>query len=192
MNEAAMEAAAEGVSFGMFRAMYPGVEPEYLQRIHWRVRSRAKRVRSTVTFVAPPELIADLATMLNHMVSEKHGIPRWRVIDLRKRHGIKSPTHLFPEIYTAGAARRTKPMGFDKALDSQNYHNWVNRDTSLAGQAADYLRRFGPVVRCDDRGRYNENGTHWRRNFSVLTADEIIERAEANGFDSRAWARLAA
>ncbi|NYD88777.1 hypothetical protein [Sphingomonas melonis] len=65
------------------------------------------------------------------------------------------------------------------------------RDMSPAGQAADYLRRFGPVVRCDERGRYNENGTHWRRGSTVLTAADVIARAEFNGWRADQWAMVA-
>lgn len=68
-----------------------------------------------------------------------------------------------------------------------------NRDSSLAGRAADFLQRFGPVYRCDATGAPKPNGTHWRRgNSDPLTADEIIERAVAKGFDPDAWKRLAA
>jgi len=60
-----------------------------------------------------------------------------------------------------------------------------NRDVTQAGLAADFLRRFGPVVRCRADGRYDERGTHWRRGSTVLTADEVIERAQRNGW--RPW-----
>jgi hypothetical protein len=58
----------------------------------------------------------------------------------------------------------------------------AHRDDSLAGQAADYLRRFGPVIRCNAAGRYDPNGDRWLRGSSLLTADEVIERAEFNGW----------
>lgn len=55
-------------------------------------------------------------------------------------------------------------------------------DPTPAGQAAEYLRRLGPVVRCDERGRYDPAGNRWRRGSALLTADEIIERAIRNGW----------
>lgn len=55
-------------------------------------------------------------------------------------------------------------------------------DITPAGQAAEYLRRFGPVVRCDERGRYDPAGNRWRRGSALLTADEIIARAIRNGW----------
>lgn len=55
-------------------------------------------------------------------------------------------------------------------------------DPTRVGQAAEYLRRFGPVVRCDEQGRYDPAGNRWRRGSSLLNADEIIQRAVRNGW----------
>lgn len=55
------------------------------------------------------------------------------------------------------------------------------RDMSPAGQAADYLRQFGPVYRCDERGIATVGGKFWRRGGSLpLTDAELIERADFN------------
>lgn len=57
-----------------------------------------------------------------------------------------------------------------------------NRDMSMAGQAADFLRQFGSVYRCNERGKPDAKGTHWRRNLSVLSDDEMIARAARLGW----------
>lgn len=67
-----------------------------------------------------------------------------------------------------------------------------HRDDSRVGRAVDYLRRFGPVVRCDAEVRYAEKGDHYRRGCSILTGAEIIDRAERNGWQPDAWKELAA
>lgn len=59
------------------------------------------------------------------------------------------------------------------------------RDMTLAGQAADYLRRFGSVYRCNEVGNAVTKGTHWRRGFSVMDDNELIRRAERLG-----WAKM--
>lgn len=56
------------------------------------------------------------------------------------------------------------------------------RDTSIAGQAVDYLRRYGSVYRCDQFGKPDPRGSHWKRNFTILTDDEIIARARRLGW----------
>jgi hypothetical protein len=53
-----------------------------------------------------------------------------------------------------------------------------DRDTSPDGEAADYLRRFGPVYRCNSVGRPDIAGKFWRRGSAVLTSAELIERAD--------------
>lgn len=44
--------------------------------------------------------------------------------------------------------------------------------------AADTLRKFGAVFRCDERGRADHKGKLWRFGNVVLTGDELIARAE--------------
>lgn len=68
----------------------------------------------------------------------------------------------------------------------------AKRDMTRAGQAADFLKRWCPVYRCDERGRACTRGDMWRRGNAVLTDAELIERAEAKGFDADAWKRVAA
>lgn len=68
----------------------------------------------------------------------------------------------------------------------------IARDMSRVGQAVDFLRRFGPVVRCNIGGRYDPHGDRWRRGSTILTGAEIIDRAERLGWDGDAWKRVAA
>lgn len=46
--------------------------------------------------------------------------------------------------------------------------------------AAEYLRRFMPVSRCDERGRYAQGGDYYRIGCSILTFAELIDRAKAH------------
>lgn len=78
----------------------------------------------------------------------------------------------------------TRPMGMVVKI----HHD--PRDHSAAGQAADYLRRYGPVARCNAGGRYDPKGDHWRRGSTVLAADEIIARAKRQGWQPDAWKRV--
>ena len=54
----------------------------------------------------------------------------------------------------------------------------ASRDMSQAGQAADYLRQFSGVWRCNADGGPSIGGRFWRRGGAVLTDAQIIERAE--------------
>lgn len=63
---------------------------------------------------------------------------------------------------------------------------------SLADRAVDEcLRRYGPVFRCDVRGKPLSDGFFWNRGGRVLTDDDVIERAEGLGWDRNAWRRAA-
>jgi len=79
-----------------------------------------------------------------------------------------------------------------KGATNNPYRNWSKefrhafalpqRDVTLPGQAADFLRQFGSVHRCDEKGRPNAKGQFWRRNFSVLSDEEIMSRAARLGW----------
>lgn len=56
------------------------------------------------------------------------------------------------------------------------------RDLSPVGRAAEFMQRDRPVFRCDERGQQAQNGRFWMCGRVRLTDDELIERAEAKGF----------
>lgn len=55
----------------------------------------------------------------------------------------------------------------------------IHRDMSRLGRAVDYLQRFSAISRCRADGSLTPTGTHWRRGSSILTDDEVIERADS-------------
>lgn len=71
----------------------------------------------------------------------------------------------------------------------RNHHYVLNmsrteifRDMSAPGSAADFLRRYGSVFRCDENRKPNAKGGFWNRNGRVLTDDEIMSRAARLGW----------
>lgn len=62
---------------------------------------------------------------------------------------------------------------------------------SRAALAASYLRKFGPVTRCTAEGRYDPEGDHWRRGSTILSGEDVIERAQRNGWQPDAWKLVA-
>lgn len=97
-------------------------------------------------------------------------VTRWRrEMGMVKHERAKRPS------FSGGGTFRTR--GFvERPL-------MTNRDFTLAGQAAEFLRHYGSVYRCDASGKPNAKGTHWKRNFSILTDDQIVSRAKRLGFE---------
>ncbi len=58
------------------------------------------------------------------------------------------------------------------AINLATVRNWSDAD-----DAAAKLRKFGPVHRCDEQGRFDIAGHFWRAGWAILTDAEIIERA---------------
>lgn len=77
--------------------------------------------------------------------------------------------------------RRAKASTFIKTATPDRPHI----DTTRAGLAAEFLRHFGPVRRCNEIGQYDPMGNRWRRGTSslLLNANEIIERALRLGWN---------
>lgn len=52
------------------------------------------------------------------------------------------------------------------------------RAASVHDLAADVLRRFCPVSRCNERGQYEQAGDFWRVGSVICDGDELLARAE--------------
>jgi hypothetical protein len=66
----------------------------------------------------------------------------------------------------------------------------------LAGrdeEAAQYLRRrFPSVHHCTESGAADPKGKFWRVGLKVLTAEDLVAKAQARGWDPDEWRRIAA
>jgi len=66
-----------------------------------------------------------------------------------------------------------------------------HRDHSLAGEAAEFLRGKGPIMRCNAQGDYDPKGHFWQRRISRLDGEQVVATARDLGWDPDAWQRLA-
>lgn len=132
-----------------------------------RTEFKAKAIPDNFAAVAPTLTMAEARAMFG--VADEL-LRRWEASTGAKLRRLRVVTH---------------PAGRLK-MDRDN-----RRDMSRAGLAADYLRRFGPVFRCDQHGKPSEKGTHWARGRYVLTDAEIIDRAVRNGWQPDAWRAVA-
>lgn len=62
-----------------------------------------------------------------------------------------------------------KAQPIPPAKDDHEHHRAVN-----------YLRKFMAVSPCDEQGKYQENGSHYRIGYSVFTHQEVIDRAQSH------------
>lgn len=120
-----------------------------------------------------PDDFADVLKTLGSAHAAKHyrtslsTLTRWRRECGMSKHERAKPCPPRP------ASRR---RGFEQAPQ------FNNRDLSMVGQAADFLRRFGAINRCDHDGKFNHKGDFWRRNHRVVTPEHLIKVAVNLGF----------
>lgn len=121
---------------------------------------------------AVPDDFAQVLRSLGSQGAAKHyrtslsTLTRWRrECGMAKHHRAKPSA--------AGGMRRS---GFTERPLMQA------RDMSFVGQAADYLRRYGSIHRCNHDGSFNPKGDHWRRNNRIVTSDHIVKIAINLGY----------
>lgn len=134
---------------------------------------------------------ADYATttigISRRQVAKTHGVSEDTAERWDRELGIVRPRHLPGRKPATKPVRRVSVVSTFMTAPVDRPH----MDMSYAGRAAEYLRKYGPVIRCDERGRFDIAGTHWRRGSTLLDAAQIIDRAVRNGFDADAWKRVA-
>lgn len=81
--------------------------------------------------------------------------------------------------------------GHNRSYGARNVSVIDTRNDSLASRAQTYLQRFYPVWRCDEQGRFDPKGSHFRCDGVTRTTEEMIERARRKGFDENEWRRAA-
>lgn len=97
-------------------------------------------------------------------------ITKWRM-----RLGIKLHTRMARPLRQHGFRGR-RGWGTERPI-------LLHLDLTAVGQAADFLRKWLPVSRCDATGKFNAKGDHWRVGNKVQTADEVMHRAKRLGFE---------
>jgi hypothetical protein len=88
--------------------------------------------------------------------------------------------------------RRPKSIGIRVPKPKITLVSKMPRDTTLSGQAADHLRKWAAVYRCDPDGRPNQSGSCWHYGMLVLSTDQLMERARNKGWNPSEWEMLAA
>lgn len=53
----------------------------------------------------------------------------------------------------------------------------ASKPYTIYDRAADTLRRYGPVYRCNERGKQDNNGQFWRIGLTIATPEQLLARA---------------
>ena len=146
---------------------------ETLQR--WYAETGLPKVRSKrEKGLAAPEGFEDFARSHSQRETMRHfGISRDMVRTFEAKMDLKRVRFITAPTVPSAAPKFIKPNAYQTAPV-----NRVQRDMSAAGQAADFLRKFGPVYRCDVKGAPLADGFFWRRGSAILSDAELIERAD--------------
>lgn len=144
-----------------------------------RVKSWAKRAGVQIKLYLSlarrgvPDDFAECAAMMSRRAlcryyrAEIETVKRWL-----SETGINAMVYVPPQ----PTPRNPRPFVFGGHARTRQTSDM--RQTSMFDEAADTLRRHFVVFRCDDRGRADQKGEFWRLGNTLLTPDELLQRAE--------------
>lgn len=181
-----------------FRELAP-VKPNNFLIAHYRTNHNAVARWRRETGIKAPGRIAPNKLAMPRDFSER--VSQMKIADVAQSYGCGRRTvcRWLKEAGISLAAKprpKPAPTGYRKLPASQKRaYAWSLPtvrpcDGSSEGRAADFLRRFAPVYRCDESGRMTERGSRWRYGNAVLEPTELVARARGKGFDPDAWSRL--
>jgi hypothetical protein len=133
--------------------------------------------------IPAPDDFAEIApTMSQTSLSIYYGVDHKVIRRWVKETGVSSqPSRLGPRLGQPRmpAAPKPKVKAANWRFAGGNKPVAVSSTSkTMLDLAADTLRRERfTVYRCDERGRFDLKGKYWRIGFSVLTGDELLERA---------------
>lgn len=169
-----------------------------------------------ILYLAPKDFAKWAAIETEFQLVARYGFSRETIRRMRREMGIKRPTGSRPmpaDFATVAptktvngllahyrASRETVRRWLDQAdVQPAKHHNipWNKEvvpvkipaaDVDRAVQAARYL---GPklrvaISRCDAKGKFSHIGDHFRYGNTVMTPQQIIDRAHAKGWDENA------
>ena len=79
----------------------------------------------------------------------------------------------------AAMAQRFAANGGTSRMGRAHHVQVSDKIRTMYDDAANALRKYGPVNRCDVNGKYQQAGDYWRVGWNVITGDELLERANA-------------
>lgn len=119
---------------------------------------------------------------------ERHYGRTWKII---VRWCKQSGAHPRPYVKPLQTRRQRQPK---QATERKSFTAYIRTPSLPNGreeEAAQHLRRhYVGVYRCSETGAADRDGKFWRCGATVLTCDELVERAERKGFDPDGWMRL--
>ena len=157
----------------------------------WKVRGGrrclCKPDRDTFADLWASETIPEIAARFNvskktvYMWAQQWGLPAKREVETEEQR-LERARKISDTLKRSG--RKFERQCFTLAYKPEGYQ----RDMTVAGQAADFMRRDRRVFRCNATGQQAQGGKFWMCGTVRLTDVELIERARLKGFQAVRWA----
>lgn len=128
-------------------------------------------------FLRPADFVAIAQTMSQRSLADHYGVKRGVVARWVEETGV-TPPRVAPDRKYTKPPKRAKPAALNITWDRGKAQHDDLRRIDQYDIAADVLRRQRFIVyRCGPTGKFLEKGLSWRVGSTVVTPDELLERA---------------
>lgn len=117
---------------------------------------------------------AELAPTMGLLALTRHYKTNHRII---KRWAKETGIEPKPYVPTPPKPRAPKSVRKVARIRPGDFQIARTRVTTIYDDAANTLRAYAAVYRCNDRGGFDERGKFWRMGNVVMTPSELLERA---------------
>lgn len=148
-------------------ARHYGIPPSTLRKMLKRVGIKAA-LHDFKRFAVPDDLAERCAEMTKVELKRHYGRSEWTITRWLAETGLTAAQYV--PVYSRPKLRYVRSPAHSNVAS-------VKRDTGPEEMAAEALRRFAPVYRCDEQGRAAQYGKLWRFGNIILDGDELIARA---------------
>lgn len=144
-----------------------------------RIKSWAKRAGIQIKMNlnsrrrAMPDDFADMAPTM-----PKNGLMKHYRADITTIRRWIEESGVDAMVYTPPPPPPRQARGFVFGGHARNQITRDLRQVTMYDEAADVLRHHFVVFRCDERGRADQKGEHWRLGNTLLTPDDLLQRAD--------------
>jgi len=148
-------------------ARHYGFPPSTLRKMLKREGIKAA-LHDFKRYAVPDDLAERCQEMTKVELKRHYGRSEWTITRWLAETGLTAAQYV--PVYSRPKLRYVRSPGHSNVAS-------IKRDTGPEEMAADVLRRFGPVYRCDEKGLAAQYGNLWRLGNIIIDGDELIARA---------------
>lgn len=157
-------------------ARHYGFSPTAMRKMLKREGVKQAEYTGNALIPVPDDLAARCAGMTKAELVAHYGRSDWTINRWLDETGLTAKEYVRPRAKPRAPVYNRPKLRYVRQPGHSNVAT-VKRNVTAEDMAADVLRRYGPVYRCDEKGLAAQYGKLWRLGNIIIDGDELIARA---------------